>query len=83
MLLYINVKDLSRFSSQNAGEESIANLDKLRRANGGQSTAQLRLKMQKANAEHAAVFRDGPTLQGGIKKLQVIDQEIKKDIKVY
>lgn len=68
---------------QNAGEESIANLDKLRRANGGQSTAQLRLKMQKTNAEHAAVFRDGPTLAEGARKLQIIDKEVKKDIKVY
>lgn len=32
---------------QNAGEESIANLDKMRNANGSTPTADLRLKLQK------------------------------------
>ena len=50
---------------QNAGEESIANLDKLRYSNGDISTAELRLKMQKTMQTNAAVFRDGPTLKEG------------------
>ncbi len=45
--------------SPDAGEASVANLDKLRFANGSTSTAQLRLKMQKTMQEHAAVFRTG------------------------
>lgn len=38
------------FVGQNAGEESVANIDKLRHANGSQSTADIRLKMQKVNS---------------------------------
>lgn len=47
----------------NAGEESVANIDKLRHAKGPISTADLRLKMQKTMQEHAAVFRTGEILQ--------------------
>jgi succinate dehydrogenase (ubiquinone) flavoprotein subunit len=46
--------------SPNAGEASVANLDKVRFANGSITTAQLRLKMQKTMQAHAAVFRTGP-----------------------
>ncbi|MDD9900707.1 MAG: succinate dehydrogenase flavoprotein subunit [Alphaproteobacteria bacterium] len=53
----------------NAGEAAIARLDKLRHASGGTRTAHLRLKMQKAMQEHCAVFREGPVMQEGIKKI--------------
>ena len=45
--------------SANAGEFSVANLDKLRFADGSTPTAQLRLNMQKTMQNHAAVFRTG------------------------
>lgn len=50
--LYVNeVRDMfDIFVGQNAGEESVANIDKLRHANGSQSTADIRLKMQKVNS---------------------------------
>lgn len=54
---------------QGAGEESIANLDKVRHANGTVPTAELRLKMQRTMQNNAAVFRDGPTLKEGCKLL--------------
>lgn len=54
---------------QNAGEETVANLDWVRNANGTISTADLRLTMQKTMQTHAAVFRMAETLQEG-KKLQ-------------
>jgi succinate dehydrogenase (ubiquinone) flavoprotein subunit len=60
-----------------AGENSIANIDKLRHANGSISTADLRLKMQKVMQNHAAVFRDGPTLSEGCKKLAEVYKELK------
>ena len=41
-VLYIGVSFF-----QNAGEESVSNLDKIRYANGGMPTADLRLNMQK------------------------------------
>ena len=45
--------------SDNAGEASVANIDKLRFANGSTPTAAQRLKMQKTMQNHAAVFRTG------------------------
>lgn len=67
--------------ADNAGEASVANLDKLRYADGKICTADLRLKMQKAMQKHAAVFRDGPVLQEGCKVMADIYKEF-KDIKV-
>ena len=51
--------DTVRELSANAGEASVANLDKMRFANGSTPTAQLRLAMQKTMQNHAAVFRTG------------------------
>jgi len=42
---------------KNAGEESIALLDKLRYSKGKSSTAQIRTGMQKTMQKYAAVFR--------------------------
>jgi len=66
---------------QNAGEESVANLDKLRFANGTVRTADLRLKMQKLMQTHAAVFRDGPSLKEGVDKIGELYKQL-DDIKV-
>jgi len=65
----------------NAGEESVANLDRIRFANGSTPTADMRLRMQKVMQTHAAVFRDGPTLDEGCKKLDALWEE-QADIKV-
>ena len=46
--------------SPNAGEGSVANLDKLRFANGSTKTSQLRLDLQWTMQDHAAVYRTGP-----------------------
>ena len=54
---------------QNAGEFSVANLDKLRFANGVVSTSEARLAMQKTMQGHAAVFRTGDVLLDGCKKM--------------
>jgi len=56
-------------------------LDKIRYMDGNTPTADLRLEMQKVMQDHAAVFRDGPTLVEGCKK---IDETYKKmeDLKV-
>ena len=50
-------------SRQDAGEASVAKLDKLRFSDGKHSTADIRLTMQKTMQTYAAVFREGPTLQ--------------------
>lgn len=48
---------------KDAGEASLANLDKMRFSKGEIGTAALRLKMQKTMQRHAAVFRRGDVLQ--------------------
>lgn len=48
---------------KDAGESSVANVDKLRFARGDIPTAALRLKMQKTMQQHAAVFRRGDILK--------------------
>ncbi len=55
--------------SANAGEKTVANLDKLRFANGSTPTADFRLQMQKTMQSHAAVFRTGEVLKEGVKKM--------------
>jgi len=64
--------------SPNAGEASVANLDKIRHANGSISTADLRLKLQKTMQNHAAVFRTGDVLKEGVEKVGAIYRELPK-----
>ncbi|MGE5501640.1 MAG: succinate dehydrogenase flavoprotein subunit [Ignavibacteriales bacterium] len=47
----------------------LARFDRFRNANGATPTAQLRLSMQKAMQEDAAVFRTGESLSSGVKRL--------------
>lgn len=56
------------------GKESIANLDKLRNANGSKSTAEIRLSMQKAMQDDVSVFRTQETLDAGVKNIAEIDE---------
>merc|ERR1712178_49435 len=58
--------------SDNAGEASVANIDKLRYADGGVNTSEIRLKMQKTMQTHAAVFRTGPVMKEGIEKMNAL-----------
>jgi len=53
----------------NAGEASVANIDKLRFSNGSTSTAELRMAMQKTMQNNAAVFRTGTVLKEGCDKM--------------
>ena len=53
-----------------AGENSVARLDKLRNANGSSPTATIRNEMQRVMQNHAAVFRTGESLAEGIEKLE-------------
>ncbi|GBG26979.1 Succinate dehydrogenase ubiquinone flavoprotein subunit, mitochondrial [Hondaea fermentalgiana] len=64
-----------------AGEDSIANLDKIRNANGSTPTADLRLRLQKTMQNHAAVFRTNEVLAEGVVKVDEVVQEF-SDIKV-
>ncbi|KAJ3355699.1 succinate dehydrogenase flavoprotein subunit [Entophlyctis luteolus] len=64
-----------------AGEKTLANLDKIRYANGANKTADVRLSMQKVMQNHAAVFRTEDTLQEGVKKIDAVAKEL-KDIRI-
>ncbi len=50
----------------------LARFDRFRNANGGTKTAALRLEMQKAMQEDAAVYRTGPTLATGVKRIDEV-----------
>lgn len=56
----------------NAGEESIARLDKIRNSNGKSSTAKIRGEMQHCMQSHAAVFRVEDSMVKGVEKMQNI-----------
>jgi succinate dehydrogenase / fumarate reductase flavoprotein subunit len=60
-----------------AGQNSIARIDRLRNANGARSTAEIRLEMQKIMQGHAAVFRTGAVLEEGVELLQQTFASIK------
>ncbi|CAH8646474.1 unnamed protein product [Schistosoma mattheei] len=64
------------------GEVSIANYEKLRTANGNYPIAQVRLEMQRTMQEYAAVFRDGPTLKEGCRKMYELYASRMNDLKV-
>ncbi len=57
---------------KDAGEQTLARLDRYRNAKGATPTAQMRLAMQKAMQEDAAVFRTGETLEKGRKRIDDI-----------
>ncbi|HVP84253.1 MAG TPA: succinate dehydrogenase flavoprotein subunit [Rhizomicrobium sp.] len=57
---------------KDAGDAALARLDKYRYAKGNTPTAQIRLAMQRAMQEDAAVFRTGDTLKQGRKRIDDI-----------
>jgi len=57
---------------RHAGEEAIARLDRLRHANGGTGTAQLRTQMQRTMQNDCAVFRTTKTLEEGCANLDKV-----------
>jgi succinate dehydrogenase / fumarate reductase flavoprotein subunit len=59
----------------------LARFDRFRNANGSTPTAALRLEMQKAMQNDAAVFRTGETLKQGVDKMAEIHSRV-PDIKV-
>ncbi len=68
------IKPGDRFApfEKGAGQVAVERVDRLRHANGGTPTAELRLQMQRVMQNHAAVFRTGESLQEGIDLLEPI-----------
>ncbi len=53
-----------------AGNNSVERIDRLRNANGSRPTAEIRLEMQRVMQNHAAVFRTGETLDEGVNLIR-------------
>ena len=64
--------DQAHKALKNAGDESLARLDKLRYNKGNISTAEIRMNMQRTMQDHAAVFRTGDVMKEGIDKIAEI-----------
>jgi succinate dehydrogenase / fumarate reductase flavoprotein subunit len=58
--------------TKDAGEASLARLDKFRNAKGGTPTAKMRRDLQLAMQDDAGVFRTGETLAKGRKRIDAI-----------
>jgi len=54
---------------ENAGADTLSRLDKMRHADGGTKTAELRLEMQRAMQENCAVFRTQEILDEGVQRI--------------
>jgi succinate dehydrogenase / fumarate reductase flavoprotein subunit len=65
----------------NSEQKILARFDRLRNANGGTPTAELRDRMQRTMQEDAAVFRTGETLATGVRRMKDV-YALKSDIKV-
>jgi succinate dehydrogenase / fumarate reductase flavoprotein subunit len=59
----------------------LARFDRLRNASGTTPTAALRLEMQQAMQEDAAVFRTGESLVTGVRRMEVVQQK-RRDLAV-
>jgi len=57
---------------ENAGDNAVARLDKIRNAKGSKSTAQIRSDMQHTMQKHAAVFRDEKVLKSGVEHMEKV-----------
>lgn len=68
--------ETQRDLAPNAGEQSIAMLDKLRFSKGSTPTAKIRLDMQKSMQKYAAVFRRQDYLEEGCKSLHEVSQRM-------
>jgi succinate dehydrogenase / fumarate reductase flavoprotein subunit len=64
-----------------ACDKALANLDKLRNANGSSPTAEVRLNMQRTMQADAAVFRTAKTLTEGCEKMAKVFSSF-EDVKV-
>ncbi len=65
---------------EEATERAIARFDRLRWAKGSAEAGAIRLAMQRVMQRHCAVFRDGPLLAEGARKLDSVIAEMRNDL---
>ncbi len=61
--------------ADDAGQETLERLDKIRYSEGSQSTADIRLAMQRTMQSNCAVFRTGAVMDEGVEKIAKIASE--------
>jgi len=66
----------------NAGEASIARLEKFKAADGSKKVAEVRMSLQKAMQEHCAVFRTTDSMAEGVEKVTAIANSL-SDVAVF
>jgi succinate dehydrogenase / fumarate reductase flavoprotein subunit len=78
-----NIKPGEAFDElpKDSADLALTRLDHFRNANGGTPTAELRLEMQRAMSQHAAVFRNDELMAEGVDKLAATYQKM-SDINV-
>ena len=64
-----------------AGDATLARLEKFKAADGIKKTAEIRLELQRAMQDHCAVFRTEDSLAEGVEKVTAIAESI-KDVSV-
>lgn len=56
------------------GKESIANLDKIRNANGSRTTAEVRMNMKQTMQKDVSVFRTQSSLDDGVRNITAVEK---------
>jgi succinate dehydrogenase / fumarate reductase, flavoprotein subunit len=67
---------------EEATDRAIARLDRIRWSGGGTKPGAIRLAMQRTMQRHCAVFRDGPLLEEGLRKLDEVIEMMRADLSV-
>jgi succinate dehydrogenase / fumarate reductase flavoprotein subunit len=57
-----------------ATDRAVARLDRIRWSKGRTEAAEIRLAMQRTMQRHCALFRDGPLLEDGLRKLDEVTE---------
>ncbi len=70
-----------KLADAGTGENALDRLDKVRHANGGEKTSDIRLKMQRIMQNNAAVFRTTEVLNEGCQLIDQVAEEL-DDIKI-
>jgi succinate dehydrogenase (ubiquinone) flavoprotein subunit len=65
---------------EEAGAESLRDLERFRNANGTRLTADLRIEMQKAMQADVAVFRNEDSLCIGLERLKSVENAFNNDV---
>jgi succinate dehydrogenase / fumarate reductase flavoprotein subunit len=66
---------------EEATDRAVARLDRIRWSKGGTKPGTIRQAMQRTMQRHCAVFRDGPLLEEGLRKLDEVIEMMRADLR--